>query len=104
MPERKNIYETGIKPLLEELKDVCNQHHIPMFCTFQDTEDTFRTTCVNEEYSRFEKIKLMWMAHQSWNIDDFLKLLVKDAREYGHSSKFLKAMGIPEAPPEPDSE
>jgi hypothetical protein len=100
MPDHKNVYETGIKPLLEQLTQICNKHDIPMFCTFQDTDETFRTTCINEEFSPFEKIKLMWMAHQTWTVDDFLKLLVKDAREYGHNSAFLKAMGIPTDPPD----
>jgi hypothetical protein len=98
MIEHKSVYENGIRPLIEQVTILCTENDIPMFCTVQDTPDTFRTTCVNEEYSQFEKIKLMWMAHQSWSTDEFLKILLKDARENGHDSIFLKAIGIPNIP------
>ncbi|MFK4132302.1 hypothetical protein ACI2KR_08410 [Pseudomonas luteola] len=92
-------YETHIAPLLEKLVKECERHQIPMFCTFQDTSDSFRTTAINEEYSQWDKLHLMWLVHQSWSTDDLFKAIVNDARVNGHKSAFLKAMGIPESPP-----
>lgn len=96
--DQKDVYDIDIHPLIERITLICKQQGIPMFCTFQDGEKSFRTTCVNSEQSRWDKIRLMYYLHQTWDIDEFLRKLVKDARENGHDSTFLKAMGIPEKP------
>ena len=96
--DNEDIYALEIHPLIEELTDICKQYELPMFCTVQDGHSSFRTTCVNEQNSGWYKIRLMCYLHQTWDIDDFLYYLIKDARENGHKSKFLKGMGIPEKP------
>lgn len=96
--DNEDVYALDIQPLIEQLAHICKQYDLPMFCTVQDGESSFRTTCVNEQFSEWDKIRLMRYLHQTWNIDGFLNLLIKDARENGHKSKFLKGMGIPEKP------
>lgn len=116
--DSEDIYALDIHPLIERMTLVCKQYDLPMFCTVQDGDSSFRTTCVNEQLSEWYKIRLMRYLHQTWDvngfmgllirdirehqqpwdIDGFLHLLIKDAREHGHESKFLKGMGIPEKP------
>lgn len=94
----EDIYALEIHPLIEQLTEICHQYDLPMFCTIQDGDTSFRTTCINEQNSNWYKIRLMCYLHQTWNIDGFLQLVIKDARENGHKSTFLKGMGIPEKP------
>ena len=92
------MYDIDIHPLVERITLICKQQNIPMFCTFQDGDKSFRTTSVNGQHSKWDKIRLMCYLHQTWSTDDFLRLLIKDARDNGHDSTFLKAMGIPDKP------
>lgn len=96
--KKQDIYNEDIHPLVERIALVCQQAEIPMFMTFEDSQNGFSTTCVNEDKSNFYKIKMHYWIHQTWSFDDLMKKVIEDARLNGHDSLYLKAMGIKEEP------
>src|SRR5690606_19010120 len=96
----EDIYDQDIHPLVERITLICKQAGMPMFCTFQDDTDSFRTSCLNGHMSSFNRIKMLMWINETWDFDEFMKKVICDARQHGHASLYLKAMGIPEAPPE----
>jgi hypothetical protein len=100
MQKLEDVYKNEIHPLVERIVLLCKQTNMPCFLTFQDGIDGFRTTSVNEHYSDFEKMKYYRWINGAWSLDDFFKQVISDAKENGHDSLYLKAMGVPEIPKE----
>lgn len=93
--EMEKVYINDIHPLVERITLICKQSGMPMFMTFQDGENSFRTSCINQEKSQFEKIRLHMTVNETWSIDQLLSMIIEDAKKNGHDSLYLKAMGIP---------
>jgi len=93
--EQEKIYIDDVHPLVERITLICKQSGMPMFMTFQDGSDSFRTSCINQENSQFEKLKLHMLVNETWSIDQLLSIIIEDAKKNGHDSLYLKAMGIP---------
>lgn len=93
--EMEKVYVNDIHPLVERITLICKQSGMPMFMTFQDGSDSFRTSCVNQENSIFEKLKLHMIVNESWSLDQFLAIVIEDAKKNGHDSLYLSAIGIP---------
>jgi hypothetical protein len=98
MHELEKVYDIEILPLVQRITLIAKQTNLPIFITAQDSPDGFRTTCLNDEYSEYDRFKMHRMANQSWSIDDLLRNILEDAKFNGHNSEILKAMGIPEIP------
>lgn len=93
--EQEEIYNTDIHPLVERITLICKQSGMPMFMTFQDGSDSFRTSCINKDNSAFEKFKLHMMVNDTWSLDELISAIIEDAKKHGHNSLYLRAMGIP---------
>jgi hypothetical protein len=94
----EKVYQDDIHPLMERINLVCKQTKMPMFATFQDAKGSFRTSCLNSEESEFDKMKMHFFLHETWSFDEFMKKVIIDAKENGHDSYFLSAMGIKKEP------
>lgn len=92
------VYEADIHPLIERVNLICKQTKMPMFATFQDGDESFRTSCLNSGSSGFNKMKMHFWIHETWSFDDFMKMVILDAKKNGHDSYFLTAMGIKKEP------
>lgn len=100
MHKLEQIYITEVHPLVERIALLCKQYNMPAFMTFQDGVDGFRTTCMNEHFSDFDKIKHYRWINGAWSLDEFFREVIADAKDNGHDSLYLKAMGVPLMPHE----
>ncbi len=100
MSKLKKEYDRTIKKYMSIIAETAKTFNIPMFSTFQVSPNEFKTFCINEEYSNRNKIKLMYFIDQTWSLDEFIELVMKDAQENGHDSTFLLSLGIPKVPGE----
>jgi hypothetical protein len=96
--ELEQVYIDDIHPLVERISLICKQSGMPMFMTFQDSPDGFRTSCLNAENDTFKKVQMHYWLHETWGLDEFMNKIIHDARINGHQSLYLKAMGIIEKP------
>lgn len=79
--EQEKIYIDDVHPLVERITLICKQSGMPMFMTFQDGSDSFRTSCINQENSQFEKLKLHMLVNETWSIDQLLSIIIEDAKK-----------------------
>ncbi|WP_025562842.1 hypothetical protein [Psychromonas sp. SP041] len=100
MKNLEETYSKEIQPLVERIALIAKQEDMPIFLTFEDSESGFSTTCLNEDKSKFEKIRLYRWINEVWNIDELFKKIIDNARKKGHKSSYLKAMGVPSTPSE----
>lgn len=98
MKNMEDTYSQDIHPLVERITLVCQQVGMPMFMTFQENKEAFRTSFINNDSSGLTKLRMHQFVHQTWSFDEFMKKVIEDARENGHNSLYLKAMGILEKP------
>ena len=98
MKDLERVYSEEIQPLVERIALIAKQEGMPIFLTFEDSQNGFSTTCLNEENSKFEKIKLYRWINDVWNLDELFRNIIDDARRQGHKSIYLKAMGVPTEP------
>lgn len=83
---------------LEQLARCCSAHKMPLFIAIQDAENSIRTVVNQEAHAKGDQFKLMRTLVKAGNLDQFVRLVSLDAQAEGHSSLFLKAIGIPEKP------
>jgi pantothenate kinase-related protein Tda10 len=93
-----SVYEQDIHPLVERIALICKQHDMPMFLTVQEAQNSARTTCLNANLDLSGRLKNLYEANQSWDLDDFLAKVIARAQREGHNSRYMKAMGIPMQP------
>ena len=96
--QSSSVYEQDIHPLVERIALICKQYDLPLFVTVQDMPDSSRTTCLNAGLDGSGRLRNIYEMNQSWTLDDFLSRVVARAQKEGHSSKYLRAMGIPFIP------
>lgn len=100
MEDKEAIYDDQISPLMTQLLEVCQREGIPMFASFQYSENGFCTSalrtghCVFDHYTALSQCS----AHGGVNVDKYMNWVAKDARKNGHGSIYLKLAGIPEVP------
>ena len=103
MIDKEKVYDEEIFPLMEKIIDICNNHEIPLFTTFQYNDDGFCTTCATKEsHSVFYYLDAIRQCIQddSINIDKFIMWAMKRAKKTGHSSVILKHLDVPCTPRE----
>lgn len=102
MEDKEAIYDEHVAPLMTQLLEVCQREGIPMFASFQYSEDGFCTSALSTGHCVFEHYRALAQcaAHGGVNVDKYMNWVAKDARKNGHSSMYLMMSGIPLTPDE----
>lgn len=95
--EQSNTSE-DLERCLEQLARCCAALNMPVFLVLQESEKSFRSVLANEQYAKGAQMKLLRTLVKAGNLDQFLRQISIEAQKEGHSSLFLKAIGIPENP------
>ena len=101
MEDKEAIYDEQIAPLMTQLLEICQREGVPMFASFQYSEDGFCTSAQSNGHCVFDHYRALAQCaeHGGVNVDKYMNWVAKDARKNGHSSIYLKMSGIPEVPP-----
>ena len=92
------IFNEQIAPLIKQLAKLCQEADLPMFVTVQDGPESFRTSCVNANLSKYRKLQWLMIANRAWTTDELIRGLLDDAYKNGHDSDMLEAIGVPREP------
>lgn len=103
MQDKETIYDELLAPLVSQVIEICKAHGIPMFATFQYSDDGFCTSIdaapgAHPAFSHYEALRRCIEAG-GVNIDKYMNWNARGASETGHSSTWLALAGIPPAPP-----
>ncbi|MEZ9708777.1 hypothetical protein AB4254_08900 [Vibrio breoganii] len=98
MTKNRDVYNNDIFPLLQRIALVCKQEDVSFFAACQ-TDLAFQVWAVNQPGENvLSKLALLQMVSETDNLDDLLVEIMECAREHGHNSKVLRAIGIPFEP------
>ena len=102
MEDKEAIYDEQIAPLMAQLLEVCQREGIPMFASFQYSDDGFCSSVLGTGHCMFEHYNALRQCAEPGgvNVDKYMNWVAKDARKNGHSSIYLKMSGIPLTPDE----
>jgi hypothetical protein len=81
---------------LQDLSTRCAEINVPVLVAFQASDDAC-TALILGEKGQDSMLKLA-MTLLKGDVDEFLRGLISHAKENGHNSIFLKAMGVPNKP------
>jgi hypothetical protein len=93
---RESVTHNDLDNCLDQLLLCCSSLKMPILIALQDSPSSFRSLAANEQFSSGQKLKLLRMLLKSRDIDQFFREVSIEAKRDGHSSLFLKAIGIPE--------
>ena len=104
MNDKERIYDEHIAPLMTQLIEVCQREGVPMFASFQYSDDGFCTSAFSTGHCVFDHYRALAQCaeHGGVNADKYMNWVAKGARKNGHGSIYLKMAGIPEAPQNSD--
>jgi hypothetical protein len=91
-----SVLHDDLEKCLDQLMLCCSALKMPVLIAMQDTPTSFRNVVANEQFASGQKIKLLRMLLKSPDLDQFFREIIVEAKREGHSSLFLKAIGIPE--------
>lgn len=102
MEDKETIYDEQIAPLMTQLLEVCQREGIPMFASFQYSDEGFCTSALSTGHCVFAHHRALAQCAEPGgvNVDKYMNWVAKDARKNGHSSMYLKMSGIPLTPDE----
>lgn len=83
------VYRSDVHNLTERIALICKQTGMPLFMTFQVSDNDFVTTSINEGTFKKDKIGLHRLVHESWSVDELLVAIVNYAEKQGHSSDLV---------------
>ncbi|MCK4822306.1 hypothetical protein KA005_41470 [bacterium] len=101
MKDKESIYDKKIAPLMTQIIDICKEHELPFFASFQCADDSF---CTSFDHTKghpvFEYYDALKQSMESGgiNIDKFMFWIMKGARIKGHSSIILSQLDVPISP------
>lgn len=98
MKNKEQIYDAEISPLINQIIMICKEHKIPMFTTFQYSNEGFCTTAGGKDSTPvFDNYMAMaqCVEDNGFNIDKYLIWVMKTAQKHGHSSMYLNQLGVP---------
>lgn len=102
MPDKEQVYDEQIAPLMTQIIEICRAHKIKMHASFELDGDMMCTTNLNHGEPSPVPLRLMLYASKAGNnIDAFMGAVKRDAQEYGHTSIALELLGVPVSPPAP---
>jgi len=91
---KEDVYDQKIAPLMTQIIDICKEHQIPMFATYEYASGDFCDTILPDETGKnsitFQMI--YWAAHCRGNADRLIATMLKHAEEHGHNSAFLSRL------------
>lgn len=105
MENKESVYDEQLAPLMTQLLEVCQREGIPMFASFQYSDDGFCTSALTGGHYVFSHYRALAQCAEfgGVNVDKYMNWVAKDARKRGHSSIYLKAAGVPLSPEESDT-
>lgn len=102
MDDKERIYDEQISPLVQQLIRVCQENGIPMFASFQYSDEGFCTSALSSGHIVIDHYRALAQCAEKGgvNIDKYMFWVAKKVREEGrgHSSIFLSQAGIPAEP------
>lgn len=100
MDDKEAIYDEQIAPLMSQLLEVCQREGVPMFASFQYSDEGFCTSALSTGHCVFDHYRALAQCAESGgvNVDKFMNWVAKNAYKNGHSSMYLKMAGVPLAP------
>lgn len=101
MNDKEKIYDEEISPLMEKIIEICKKHKIPIFASFQYSDDNFCTSKArlggHIVFDYYDAIK-QCIENEGINIDKFMFWVMNGAKKEGHSSIILSRLDIPMKP------
>lgn len=101
MNNKEKIYDKEIFPLMEKIIDICKEHKMPFFTSFQYSDDGFCTAGgrLGEHvvFDYYEAIR-QCIENEGINIDRFMFWVMRGAKKKGHSSIILSQLDISPTP------
>jgi hypothetical protein len=103
MEDKEAIYDEQIAPLMTQLLEVCQREGIPMFASFQYSNEGFCTSAQSTGHGVFNHYRALVQCAETGgvNVDKYMNWVAKDARKNGHSSMYLQMAGVPTTKHEP---
>jgi hypothetical protein len=99
MKNKEKIYDEEISPLIKKIVEICEKNDIPLFATFQYSDELFCSTHIfgdgkHPVFEHYDAIR-QCAQHSSVNVDKYIFWLLKTSRGKKHSSLFLHRLGNP---------
>lgn len=101
MQDQEKIYDDLISPLMQQILELCAEHKIPMFASFQFSEMGFCTSAQEHDGNpvmRYHRALAQCAQGNQVNIDKFMYWVAKECDGKRHSSMVLMRMGVPTNP------
>lgn len=101
MKDKEHIYDKKIAPLMTQIIDICKEHKLPFFASFQFADNEF---CISGGRMEGHPVFAYYDALEQCseldgiNIDKFMFWVMKGAKEKGHTSIILSQLDIPTSP------
>lgn len=101
MDNLEAVYDQEIAPLMSQILTLCQARGIPMFASFQISNDGFCTSAIaHNAHPVFRHYQALAQSIQEGgvNLDKYVFWVAREARGHAHSSMVLKQMGVPVLP------
>jgi len=104
----EEIYDAEIAPALMKIATRCKELGFPFVAVVEwdssISDQGARTEfCPSDKRPTAQQLLVHYAARSRGNVDSLLMGVMKDARKFGHSSIFLKQLGVPLQPEEETS-
>lgn len=100
MEDKEAIYDEQIAPLMTQLLEICHREGVPMFASFQYSEDGFCTSAQSNGHCVFEHYRALAQCaeHGGVNVDKYIEdlaeqLAASQAREESYRAEVVKLSG-----------
>jgi len=98
LPDNEKIYDEEISPVLAQIGRRCRELGFSFVARVEwEPGDSGNTGFLAPNASIKQKLA-DWAARADGNVDALLLAVERHARKSGHSSVYLKALGVPENP------
>lgn len=98
MSSPQSLTSDDLEHCLEQLVLCCASLNLPIFIAIQESETSFRSMLANESNAKGAQMKMLRTLVKAGSLDQFFRQVLIEAQKEGHSSLFLKAIGVPEEP------
>lgn len=107
MEDKEKVHDEEITPLIKKIIAICKKENIPFFASFQYSDDEFCISLMRDNndhivFKHYDAIRQCIQGHQI-NVDTYILWLMRLAEKEGHSSVYLKLLGVSLHPEEKES-
>ena len=99
MEDKEAVYDEQIAPLMKQIIEICNANEIPMFATFQYSNDGLCTSMRyhGSDLLLFQSLDALFQSREGKgiNIDKFMFWIMKKVKKTRHTSLILQQLGVP---------